>query len=163
MQTASITVVDGNQRDFQDGFPLTTLNDCAQPRFSAGYETKNDRLQSKPSVLRECVYTALCPQSMMTPEGDGSQTYASLDESTREAENIEYENLLPAHGFQRKRFIPREDVRTELSPESMMAPEGEGSRTYTSTWEDSDIDYVNQIPNREYVNEIPSPDQSNST
>lgn len=54
-----------NQRDFQDGFPLTTLNDCAQPRFSAGYETKNDKLQSKPSVLRECVYTALCPQSMM--------------------------------------------------------------------------------------------------
>ena len=34
-----------------------------------------------------------------TPEGDDSQTYASLDESTREAENIEYENLLPAHGY----------------------------------------------------------------
>ncbi|RMX50678.1 hypothetical protein pdam_00024039, partial [Pocillopora damicornis] len=144
-----------NQHDFQDGFPLITLNDCAQPSFSARNETKNERLQSQPSVQREGVYTALCPQSMMTPEGNGSRTYASLDESTREAKIIEYENLF--HGFQRKRFIPREEVRTELSPESIMAPEGEGSRTYTSTWEDSDIDYVNQIPNPEYVNEIPSP------
>ena len=44
----------------------------------------------------------------------------------------------------------------------LQAPEGEGSRTYTSTWEDSDIDYVNQIPNREYVNEIPSPEYVNA-
>ena len=43
----------------------------------------------------------------------------------------------------------------------LQAPEGEGSRTYTSTWEDSDIDYVNQIPNPEYVNEIPSPEYVN--
>ena len=54
-----------NQRDFQDGLPLITLNSCAQPSFSAGNETKNARLQSKPSVQQEGVYTALCPQSMM--------------------------------------------------------------------------------------------------
>ena len=54
-----------NQHDFQDGFPLITLNDCAQPSFSARNETKNERLQSQPSVQREGVYTALCPQSMM--------------------------------------------------------------------------------------------------
>ena len=54
-----------NQRDFQDGLPLITLNDCAQPSFSAGNETKNDRLQSEQSVQREGVYTALCPQSVM--------------------------------------------------------------------------------------------------
>ena len=41
-----------NQRDFQDGMPLITLNDCAQPSFSAGNETKNDRLQSEQSVQR---------------------------------------------------------------------------------------------------------------
>ena len=32
-----------------------------------------------------------------TPEGNGSRTYASLDESTREAKIIEYENLF--HGY----------------------------------------------------------------
>lgn len=41
-----------------------------------------------------------------------------------------------------------------------MAPEGEDSRTYKSTVEDSDIKYVNQIPNPEYVNQIPTPDVS---
>ena len=33
------------------------------------------------------------------PEEDGSRTYASLDESTREAKDIELENLIPAHGY----------------------------------------------------------------
>ena len=33
------------------------------------------------------------------PEEDGSRTYASLDESTREAKDIEFENLIPAHGY----------------------------------------------------------------
>ena len=33
------------------------------------------------------------------PEEDGSRTYASLDESTREAKDIECENLIPAHGY----------------------------------------------------------------
>ena len=32
-------------------------------------------------------------------EEDGSRTYASLDESTREAKDIECENLIPAHGY----------------------------------------------------------------
>ena len=34
-----------------------------------------------------------------THEGNGSRTYASLDESTREAKDIEYEIPIPAHGF----------------------------------------------------------------
>ncbi|CAH3126227.1 unnamed protein product [Pocillopora meandrina] len=152
---------DRNQRDFQDGLPLITLNNCAQPSFSAGNETKNDRLQSKPSVQQEGVYTALCPQSMMTPEEDGSRTYASLDESTREAKDIECENLIPAHGL-RKPFVQREGIYTALSPEPLMAPEGEGSRTYTSTVEDGDVEYVNQIPNPEYMNQIPTPEYVNA-
>lgn len=150
-----------NQRHFQDGLPLITLNNCAQPSFSAGNETKNDRLQSKPSVQQEGVYTALCPQSMMTPKEDGSRTYASLDESTREAKDIEFENLIPAHGL-RKPFVQREGAYTALCPEPMMAPEGEGSRTYTSTVEDGDVEYVNQIPNPEYVNQIPTPEYVNA-
>ena len=44
---------------------MVTLNGCAQPSFSAGNETMNERLQSEPSVQRESVYAVLCPQSMM--------------------------------------------------------------------------------------------------
>ena len=40
----------------------------------------------------------------------------------------------------------------------MPAPEGEGSQTYTSTGEKSDIEYVHQIPNPKYVNKIPAPE-----
>lgn len=34
-----------------------------------------------------------------TPEGNDSRTYASLDESKREAKDIEYDNLISAHGY----------------------------------------------------------------
>ena len=34
-----------------------------------------------------------------TPEGEDSRTYASLDESKREAKDIEYENLIPVHEY----------------------------------------------------------------
>ena len=44
---------------------MVTLNGCAQPSFSAGNETMNERLQSVPSVQRESLYAVLCPQSMM--------------------------------------------------------------------------------------------------
>ena len=54
-----------NQRDFQGNFSMVTLNGCAQPSFSAGNETMNERLQSEPSVQRESLYAALCPQSVM--------------------------------------------------------------------------------------------------
>ena len=54
-----------NQRDFQGNLPMVTLNGCAQPSFSAGNETMNERLQSEPSVQRESLYALLCPQSMM--------------------------------------------------------------------------------------------------
>ena len=43
----------------------------------------------------------------------------------------------------------------------LQASEGEDSRTYKSTVEDSDIIYVNQIPNPEYVNQIPNPEYVN--
>ena len=36
----------------------------------------------------------------------------------------------------------------------LQAPEGEGSRIYTFTVEDGDVDYVNQIPNPVYVNQM---------
>ena len=54
-----------NQRDFQGNLPMVTLNGCAQPSFSAGNETMNERLQSEPSVQRESLYAVLCPHSMM--------------------------------------------------------------------------------------------------
>ena len=44
----------------------------------------------------------------------------------------------------------------------LQAPEDEGSRTYTSTVEDGDVEYVNQIPNPEYVNQIPTPEYVNA-
>ena len=34
-----------------------------------------------------------------TPDEDNLRTYASLDESTTEAKDIEYENLKPARGY----------------------------------------------------------------
>ena len=43
----------------------------------------------------------------------------------------------------------------------MQAPEGEGSQTYTSTGENSNIEYVHQIPNHKYVNKIPAPEYVN--
>ena len=54
-----------NQRDFQENLPMVTLNGSAQPSFSAGNETMNERLQSVPFVQREGLYAALCSQSMM--------------------------------------------------------------------------------------------------
>ena len=54
-----------NQCDFQENLPMVTLNGSAQPSFSAGNETMNERLQSEPFVQREGLYAALCPQSMM--------------------------------------------------------------------------------------------------
>ena len=54
-----------NKCDFQESLPLINLSGCAQPIFSAGDETRNERLQSEPPVQREGVFTALCPQSMM--------------------------------------------------------------------------------------------------
>ena len=43
----------------------------------------------------------------------------------------------------------------------LQASEGEDSQTCKSTVEDSDIKYVNQIPNPEYVNQIPNPEYVN--
>ena len=54
-----------NQCDFQENLPMVILNGSAQPSFSAGNETMNERLQSEPSVQRESLYAALCPQSVM--------------------------------------------------------------------------------------------------
>ena len=42
-------------------------------------------------------------------------------------------------------------VFSHIKLDILQAPEGENSRTYKSTVEDSDIKYVNQIPNPEYV------------
>ena len=44
----------------------------------------------------------------------------------------------------------------------LQALEGEGSRTYTSTVEDGDVEYVNQILNPEYLNQIPTPEYVNA-
>ena len=96
-----------NQRDFQDGLPLINLSGCAQPCFSAGNEARNERLQNEPFVQREgvnkkngmkfCLPIRL--SISQTPEGNDSRTYASLDESKREAKDIEYDNLISAHGY----------------------------------------------------------------
>ena len=43
----------------------------------------------------------------------------------------------------------------------LQAPEGEGSQTYTSTGENSNIEYVHQIPNHKYANKIPAPEYVN--
>ena len=48
-------------------------------------------------------------------------------------------------------------VFSHIKLDILQASEGEDSRTYKSTVEDSDIIYVNQIPNPEYVNQIPNP------
>ena len=52
-------------------------------------------------------------------------------------------------------------VFSHIKLDILQAPEGEDSRTYKSTVEDSDIKYVNQIPNPEYVNQIPNPEYVN--
>ncbi|XP_066017298.1 uncharacterized protein [Pocillopora verrucosa] len=120
-----------------------------------------ERLQSEPPVQQEGLYASLCPQSMMTSEGDDSRTYASIDKSTREAKDVEYEIPVPTQRIQQKPFVQREGVYTTLCPEPMMAPEGEDSRTCKSTVEDSDIEYVIGMPNPEYVNQIPDPKYMN--
>ena len=48
-------------------------------------------------------------------------------------------------------------VFSHIKLDILQAPEGEDSRTCKSTVEDSDIEYVNQMPNPEYVNQIPNP------
>ena len=52
-------------------------------------------------------------------------------------------------------------VFSHIKLDILQASEGEDSRTYKSTVEDSDIIYVNQIPNPEYVNQIPNPEYVN--
>ncbi|XP_066017296.1 uncharacterized protein [Pocillopora verrucosa] len=55
----------------------------------------------------------------------------------------------------RKPLVQQEGVYMELFPESMMTSENDGSRTYASlvkSTEDSDNEYVNQLPAPEYVN-----------
>ena len=48
-------------------------------------------------------------------------------------------------------------VLSHIKLDILQALEGEDSRTCKSTVEDSDIDYVNQMPNPECVNQIPNP------
>ena len=48
-------------------------------------------------------------------------------------------------------------VFSHIKLDILQAPEGEDSRTCKPTVEDSDIEYVNQMPNPEYVNQIPNP------
>ena len=43
-------------------------------------------------------------------------------------------------------------VFLQIKFDILQAPEGESSQTYTSTVEESNIKYVNQIPTPEYVN-----------
>ena len=43
-------------------------------------------------------------------------------------------------------------VFLQIKLDILQAPEGESSQTYTSTVEESNIKYVNQIPTPEYVN-----------
>ena len=52
---------------------------------------------------------------------------------------------------------PIQRNRLSLKLYVFQAPEGEGSQTYTSTGENSGIEYVHQIPNPKYVNKIPNP------
>ena len=47
-------------------------------------------------------------------------------------------------------------VFSHIKLDILQASEGEDSQTCKSTVEDSDIKYVNQIPNPEYVNQIPT-------
>ena len=47
-------------------------------------------------------------------------------------------------------------VFSHIKLDILQAPEGEDSRTCKSTVEDTDIEYVNQMPNPEYVNQIPN-------
>ena len=47
-------------------------------------------------------------------------------------------------------------VFSHIKLDILQAPEGEDSRTCKSTVEDSDIEYMNQMPNPEYVNQIPN-------
>ena len=43
-------------------------------------------------------------------------------------------------------------VFLQIKLDILQAPEGESTQTYTSTVEESNIKYVNQIPTPEYVN-----------
>lgn len=49
-------------------------------------------------------------------------------------------------------------VLSQIKLDILQAPEEEVSRSYTSTVEDSNIEYVNQIPNPESVDQIPAPE-----
>ncbi|XP_022806645.1 uncharacterized protein LOC111343730 [Stylophora pistillata] len=79
-----------NQHGFRESLPLNALNVGAQLSLAAG----SKRNQSEPSVQQEGVYTALCSESVMTSDEDGSRTYASLVKSTDEESDIEYENQI---------------------------------------------------------------------
>ena len=49
-------------------------------------------------------------------------------------------------------------VLSQIKLDILQAPEEEVSRSYTSTVEDSNIEYVNQIPNPESMDQIPAPE-----
>ena len=79
------------KRDFRDSLPLVTLNGCAQSIFSRG-EWNHDWKAPK--------WTAWIKLSVsQTSEGDDSRTYASIDKSTREAKDIEYEIPVPTQRY----------------------------------------------------------------
>ena len=54
---------------------------------------------SKNEKIEWIVFQPIKLSISQTPHEDNSRTYASLDESKREAKDIEYENLKPAHGY----------------------------------------------------------------
>ena len=54
---------------------------------------------SKNKKIEWIVFQPIKLSISQTPDEDNSRTYASLDESKREAKDIEYENLKPAHGY----------------------------------------------------------------
>ncbi|XP_022809587.1 uncharacterized protein LOC111346574 [Stylophora pistillata] len=79
-----------NQHGLRESLPLNALNVGAQLSLAAG----SKRNQSELSVKQEGVYTALCSESVMTSDDDGSRTYASLVKSKDEDNDIEYENQI---------------------------------------------------------------------
>ena len=56
----------------------------------------------------------------------------------------------------------KSSVFSQIKLYVLQAPEGEGSQTYTSTGENSGIEYVHQISNPKYVNQIPAPEYANA-
>ena len=49
-----------------------------------------------------------------TPEGEDSRTYASLDQSKRDAKDILYENLIPAHELLHQQITYQKLFRVNL-------------------------------------------------